>query len=408
MPTILDAQGWAGLRVTDSGYEYDLDKLDRMPSGWAEMDGYRDRWNHTDSQIMRMYIGPWSSRRQFRQWALGWVETVRRANLPNAEEARLIALHNVILPEGALGNHWGLRRELPAQDPEHPWLFASECETVKGEGAWIDSTTNEALRADGRLHLVNVVGPDGPQLGQTRIIPAIHYVDNSLRGGIGRGVGIPGGGDLGIGTTLYNRSEEFKDGRCVMRVTFRARPYAVLSDERMGELARGELGRYVERTEDFNLEAIPLNRLAAANLRFAEGAFANNAIPEAGVMQLPSALLTYTWHDVTDPPRAAYSRVCGKINDADFDGLHGAPVYPAQTLLCLAWKVQRNPAGPTGRVTHTIRYRFAFRPQKWNRFPAADGNFYLATFGGGANGETVYKTADYGDLFTVRPPVSYV
>jgi hypothetical protein len=120
--------------------------------------------------------------------------------------------------------------------------------------------------------------------------------------------------------------------------------------------------------------------------------------------------LRYTWHDVPDRPLATYSYVLGKVNADPFDGFGGAPTYPAGTLLCQPWETVRK-VSATGRVTWDITFNFMLRPQGWNKFLTAYGDFYGATFttnaSGDANGDKVYPTADFNLLFKVPVPVRY-
>jgi hypothetical protein len=193
----------------------------------------------------------------------------------------------------------------------------------------------------------------------------------------------------------------------------------IVDDPTIDAFGQGELARYVIREEEFTLESIPLARVAAgvtdstgkvlaSPLTFTEGPAAGQVIPEAGVQQLPGSMLVYTWVDVPDLPRAAYATCVGKINASPFDGLNGTPVYPAESLLCLPWRTKPT-FSVTGRVTWRIQFRFAFRPQLWNRYPLGTAQgFYKATFGGAPNGPTVYETADFSELFRVPPPVKYL
>ncbi len=374
----------------DSEYQLDQAKQRARPVWLEETDGYRDRATATDDQVTRHYRCPWSRRIEARQWLLGYSGSIL---VPDPGP-----VGGVGPPVGDTGK---LGREIPAQDPERPWLFCSEAEVMRGEGAWVESPDVLVLGEDGE----ELIDPD------TRVrpwrAPAIAYVANDQGGDVGHKQLIELPGRVIVEQTTPP-SERFSDGRALIRATYRPRDYTILSDEDLDRTGRDELRRHVTRQIDYGLEAIPLARLAQNGtvLKFAEGKYKDNVIPEAGVQQAPIATLHYTWQEVPDPPHAAFTACLGRVNADPFDGFGGAPVYPAETLLCMPWKLDRK-CGPTGRVSWQIHYRLSYRPQKWNRFPAADGNFYLATWGGLVTGDRAYKTADFGALFRAPPPLRY-
>ena len=55
-----------------------------------------------------------------------------------------------------------------------------------------------------------------------------------------------------------------------------------------------------------------------------------------------------------------------------------------------------------------IQFNFSYRATTWDKFPAKDGNFYKATFGGGDAGETLYKSASFKNLFDVDFPSQFI
>jgi hypothetical protein len=283
-------------------------------------------------------------------------------------------------------------------------MFASECELVEGRGAWVEDPAAYVRGADGNPLFDNNNAP--------RRTGAIAYVDNNRMGVAGTNPPVAGFGDLG---DPVDPSYTYDDGVAILRVTFRPRNYSILSDESRGNAndaaARpfnSELVRWVERAQDYGLEGIPMSKWGA-NLKFAEGpaGVVSANVQEAGVKQNPITTLHYIWHEVPDPPHDAYLATVGRVNNAPFDGCNGAPLYAEETLICQPWKLDRK-CGPSGRVTWVIHYRLQHRPQGWNKFPAANGNFYFATFGGFAGGEKVYKSADFGKLFIPGAPIRYV
>lgn len=388
--TILDG---GSNRSNDSEYVLDIDKLSKWPDWLEEIDGYRDRFTENDAQVTRFYRCPWSKRDEAREFLLGYSNSIQLLGVNALDLANAIAFWNNAMAAAddadAPDVTNSLLRVIPVQDPERPWLFCSECEVQKGEGAWVQSPFSVVLNAN--EDVVN-----DPLTGDPMLAHAIHYVDNS-EGGFAGEVG-----EVDDVEITAPPSQRFRDGKAVLRATFTPRDYTVLSDAALLAAGGNELRRYVSREEDFGIEALSLARAAATGrvLKFTEGPYEGNSIPEAGVKQMPFSTLSYTWHNVPDPPRTAYYGCVGRINAEPFDGLGGAPTYRAETLLCLPWKLKRR-VGPTGRVQWTIQFRFSFRPQMWNRFPAGDGQFYKASWGGDEADDVVYEPADFNSLFQV-------
>lgn len=428
MPTIIDRHG--GAPDNESGYAFSLAKWNERPNDVEEVDGYREKFRATEHQQIRLFKVPWSARRQFRKWALGYSTTsVRVSPTPDGQAQDQVLLLQARTwfgqappPPGAslpVVTPWSLNRVIPAQDPECPWLFCTDCDMVETKGAWIDDPDNVLSDANGQPIL------DGD--GKLQPIPATAYVDNGEGGTFGRelvqlDVPLLGPLDLGGGAP----SQRFRDGFAYYRCTFTHRPYEVRTDTELAspDVGGGEINRYVQREEKFQIEALPLARLTAfgnAPLKFVPtgtvdaltgaavpAGVGGVQVPEAGIQQIPSAALTYTWHEVPDLPRSNYAACAGKINASPFDGYGGAPTYPAETLLCMPWQTFRM-ANVLGRVVHRIVYSLYFRPGGWNRYYVAlGGGPYKATFGGAVGGPTVYQTADFSLLFKVPPPVRYV
>ncbi len=417
---IMDAAG--SDHLNQSEYLHDLAKLARRPAGVDECDPYREHFGQADGYTERTYLIPWSTYRVARDWFLGYTTTELSPGLDPAVLAAARAFWGGIPADASLlppQNVATLKREIPAQDPTHPWLFAADWQVLEGHGVVVEDSVNLALDADGGA----ILDDDGDPM----VVPTIAYADNSLAGNVMLG-GTPDnlpqrmldtdlGGDF--------RTGRFKDGKVRVRVTYRPRKYAILNDQEVAARPAGELARYVTREEKFSLEVVSLARLAAngstlPQLRFWEGPalsatvtvdLKGRVVPEAGVRQLPGAILRYTWHDVPDRPLSAYSLVLGRVNSNPFDGMGGAPLYPAGTLLCQPWETTRK-VSSTGRVSWDIVFNFMFKPQGWNKFLTAYGKFYGATFStnsttGDVNGEPVYPSADFGLLFRIPVPVRY-
>lgn len=288
--TIVNALG--GSWRNDSEYYYDLEKLNTRPRSLEEADGFRERGKSSDHQTTRVYLCDWSERLAAYEWLLGHSRSELVDGVLAEMLAETIAFHREVLNEeydpGPVAR---IVREIPAQDPERPWLFCEEVELVEGRGAWVESPFVFPRGADG---VPSLNGPDGPAT-----IEAIHYVDNSQAGTYGvKDVG----GILQDDDPPTPPSGAFRDGKAVIRATFRPRDYSVLTDSQLEGRGGNELRRYVRRTEEMAMEALPLARLANAGLvlKFSGGPFAGNPIPEAGVQQYPLKNLTYEWVDVPD------------------------------------------------------------------------------------------------------------
>src|SRR5262249_12184449 len=106
-----------------------------------------------------------------------------------------------------------LSRVIPAQDPEQPWLFATDCDLMEGVGAIVQDPENYLIDQDGHVVLQN---PDGK--GQVPIVvPAIAYADNDQAGGCA-GVGPPQLDGAGKLISLALPTGKFSDGRALYRV----------------------------------------------------------------------------------------------------------------------------------------------------------------------------------------------
>lgn len=207
----------------------------------------------------------------------------------------------------------------------------------------------------------------------------------------------------------------FSDGVATIRVTYRQRPYVVRNDTQNDAYKQGELGRYVERQVDYAIQGVPLANVAKADkakpLAFAAGPYKGDPIPEAGVMLIPTSSWRYVWHEVPFYPSLAIAACQGGINAAVFDGIAGFPAFPVQTLLCQAPKITWRRTA-CGQIAFRVEWLLDFRTQGWNSFPAGDGNFYPATWGGtppAADGSNlVFKPVDFSQLFTVGKTFAFI
>lgn len=323
------------------------------PAGWSEVDGYDEEFQQDNSQATRIFIGPWITRYNLVQWALGWSYSVPNAN--NPAQGQLV-------------------RILPAQHPEFPWLFARRVKLVKGVGAW---GNNPYVSAQDECGNVATNPTTGYALNP---IPMICYFD-------------PATGSDALS--------------CVYAVTYQAVDFEIRDTS---YLPSSEMSRWVTRNYTYAVQAlsVPTNRL-----RFADG---SGPISEGGIFVSKTQELTYLWREVPDVPEQAIQATIGHVNAAPFDGDPGFPTYPPGTLLCMAPEKTRH-RGPTGRITWDISYKFLYRdngtptaPAGHNFFPNTSKQsltWVLATFDGTPTGPTLYQPADFTQLFTVPNPANY-
>lgn len=372
---ITNQRTWAP--VDHSGVSYDLTKLATMPPSLYETDGYKERVGENGWEVERVYLCDWSDLAAAMQWLYGY-STLPDQDAANQGEQRVLNAGGGA--GGAAAPTGFIARVIPAQDPYRPYLYCDHVELVEGMGVWVQ---------DPGLNVRVLQGGGGAQFQR---LPGMVYAE-------AQGLGTPGA--------------QYSDGIAKLRATFRQRSYIVQSDADAQGNGVGELGRYVERQAHYAIQGIPLSKVALSGqqLKFTEAPFAGQAIPEPGILVNPTASFHYIWHDVPFYPSDALGACQGGVNAADFDGTAGWPSFGAETLLCqapeISWK--RNICG---NVAFTIKWVLDFRPQGWNAFPASDGGFYTATFGGGApapdGSNLVYKLVDFGKLFQVPAAAAWL
>jgi hypothetical protein len=196
------------------------------------------------------------------------------------------------------------------------------------------------------------------------------------------------------------------------QVLYTPRMYEVRTDREMNEALSlvgnsTELNRYVERDRTYSIKSFQI--LPSQALKFVEGDFIGQLVPAPGSRLFPITEFTYTWHHVPDVPEDAIDACQGRLNLEPFDGVFGWRLFAPGTLLMMSPHITRTPRNVRGRINHKIVFKFLFTPQGWNRFPDANGNMALATFGGVLNDSTklVYKLADFTTLFTQPLPRDY-
>lgn len=407
-PSIISQQTWTP--VDNSGVAYDYIKLQSRPGTLDETDGYRERLGPDGWEVERVYLCNWSDLAAAMQWFYGYSTLADQFVL----NAQLIGPGGFAPPEAdrilKAGNGFPplpapkiLQRVIPAQDSYRPYLYADHVELLEGIGAWVQDP-GLFLKDNQGNFLTNNGAPANAPDPKTGFppngirLPGMVYAELSAVGAVNlAAIGQPPPGQNLV------PSGRFSDGAAKIRVTFRPRPYVVQNDAQMQQNGKGEIGRYVERQPRYAIQGVPLAKIAASGkiLKFDQGPYAQTAIPEAGVLLVPTGSWKYVWHDVPFYPQAAILACQGKCNAEPFDGVTGYPQFPAQTILCQAPEIvmKRN---ASGQPAFTVTWVLDYRPQGWNKFPAGDGNFYQATWGGTGNtADLVFQPTDFGQLFQV-------
>ncbi len=364
--------------ANDSGISHSqyLSKLPTMPSG-VEIIGptYEEEFTDEDASASILFSVPWTARKPWVDWVLGYALSVPAPARDPGQPPPLSA--------GVL------KRTIPLQHPEFPWLYASKVKLVRGSKAWVQSEYSNPI--DGGGVTIRKLDDDGDN--ELPPLPMISFIDN--------------------------QGTRHLDGRAIYQVTFRpTKNYEVRTDEEAAQYVVGkpmppEGSRFVEWILTYSIMAVQIQRYAGNQLFFDEGpdGVKGKQVLEPGVKLFRQYQLLARWRCVPDVPEAAIANCSGRVNQNPFGGVSGLPVYPAETLLLEEPRKVRT-RGVRGRVQHEIQYRFNIHPEGWNRFPTAQdgGNFYAATIhapGSNAPGAKVFQTAPFETLFGVPPPVSY-
>lgn len=370
----------SGAILNNSGVGHNVAKLLAGVNFNYEDDGnYKEEWSPDIGQTVRRgMIGPWSQLIPFASYCMGYAVNKTDPDNPAA---------------GVLS------RVIPVQHPKYPWLYCTSLELVQGVGAWLydancpvaDGAGNPILGgaildAGGNV----VVDPNTGEPLATAVAPAIPFVFYAA----------------GQGGT-------FTDGAARVVLTYRALPYEVRTDEEVAALGdgSGELSRYVHREETYAVQAQPIPATAQFTITDPQAppGIAGTQFPGNPTIIQPTAELVYTWHSVPDRPIQAYLNCVGRVNSNPFDSPSwgGVMTYPPGTLLCMAWRTERRRA-VNGRIVFDIVYKFGYKFQTWNAFPnAKDLNYYVATTNFGGQNQTLYKYADFSQLFQMPAPVKY-
>lgn len=336
--------------IDRSGIAYDMDKHNAMPPGWFEVEGYRESGSFNDASATRVFEGPWSQRLALRAWALGacWMDADGKT----------------------------LHRDIPAQHPELPWLYATDCELVSGQGVFVVNP--------------NVV-PPGSDFGDPDNPPAplgmIQYRDGS---------GL-------IGDSLS----------CSMSITYHVMDFDILSDAQMAgptsalsnngfvsqpsDFALSEVDRYVVKT---SVDSLQGQAFGSNQLLFQTGPNAGSPIAAVASTKLfPCEELNYVWKNVPKVPQANIDICMGGVNTGTFDPNSRLRPggYADGTILCMA--PQKIPKRTSqGLWVFDMVYKFLYKPTGWNNFMDQKGNFYPTAFGYPGT-VTLYPSVDLSLLF---------
>ncbi len=336
----------------DSDIPLDTDKLLQCPAGWQELPDYSESWQTMAGQrgsqeVTRTFQGPWGSRFEFAQWALGWCDNVAGA------------------PSGT-----GLMRSNPAQHPEQQWLYATAVRDVRGQGVHVQNP-NLIPKQTGTMPL-----PQNP------LVNMIAFVDADS------------------GSDYLS---------CKLQVVYSRLMFNVRSDADIANNGASELQRNVIRTKTRTVRSLPIpdahlvfqgtnNPISAAS--------GNVLVPQAEltytwvwVPDVPEDAINSCIGKVNsvafDPRISMNGRLVG---------FGPAAGYPPGTLLCQPPETTED-RGTTGREQWTIVYKLQYNPVGWNYFPDSTGTFQPAVYKNG--GGQLYQSVDLNQLFVLPAPVNY-
>jgi hypothetical protein len=401
----------------DSGIQLDVNHWLARPQGVYEIEEYREQFAVGGEQVIeRTFLVEYGTRHQFLEWVLGYAQSVIQGTAPPGFPPTVI-----------------LRRAIPDQDPEFPWLYAQHAELVGAKGA-----TGSIPPAYSTIPSAAALTFDTGG-GARTYVPKIWYVDNT---DYGDQPTHPGEAAAFVGDGAWVN----KNGFAAYRVSYKALPYAVRSDLEISTGAflagqvltgptnaatgavepgdfpgsficpgAGEMERYVTRKFVNSSRSL---QVLGGTIQFTSGVPIGSppgTAPNPGiagiVIQQNTSLLAplkeiqFTWHEVPDPPYYAMEQCLMKVNGFIFDGALGFPRYQPGTLLYIGEDIGQTPRTIRGRPTWRITYKMLWNPFTWNAIRAADGNYYPV--GVGPAGNPLYFSAPFGSLFVPPPPIFY-
>jgi hypothetical protein len=174
---------------------------------------------------------PWSVRDAFKVWALGYSFTYLAQDA--GATAQFLAPGQPIVGGTFTiiqNSSWQLSRVIPAQDPEHPWLYAESCRPIAyaGTGTSRNVEVLDVTAGSGNGQQWPASRGAGLQPDQSEWPPAV--------GGAGQG----------------------DDGILSYEVIYKPRNYEVRNDTATDALPGGELNRYGHRHKQRALQTIPV------------------------------------------------------------------------------------------------------------------------------------------------------
>lgn len=343
-----------------------------------------------EQQIQVGYDCPWSIHHAWMEWMLGYATTLPVPKQAGGGAGVLVAG----FPFGGAA----LQNNLPQY--------------------YLSRAIPYACPVTGKEHLycIHVEGSDPKGI----VLPDPNVFEHDALGNIGN----PPVADL---WPMFVEQNTNADGILPCVATFSALEYEVRTDTEInqlnGQTQAGEMDRYVSVEPRAALQSLPLpgsslffsNQqspwLGGGTVAKATDSAVGAQIPANALnLLLPTDELLYTWHQVPDQPYLAISNCMGSVNAANFDGARGRFTYPAGTVLCQAPLRRKRYRHTTGRWYWDITYSLLYRPQGWNYFPTAQGNFLLASSSVDGNnnptGKTIYGTADFTQLFVAPTPLA--
>lgn len=372
-PHLASSVAWKTWAPVDKsgGVALDIAKMAQMPTSAQECGPVLVAVNEHGLETTRHYEVAWSDADDFLRWCYGY---------------SYVNVQNVLVGGGGNQQNNQLRRVIPAQDVNYPYLFCDDCRLEQCKGA--------VLADPGALMTLN----GQPVDFQGNIVPA-GDVDQGLWPGI-------------IYTErVTSGNVDFQNGNAYFRVRYRPRPYPVRNDDDTDAHPLKEQSRFVQLERHYAIQALALAKIAAAGgkpgqLQFVVPPFAGNQIPEAGVLLMPVnsyQLILHEWpYDIGD----VISSFVGKVNSKLFQPVPGVKAFGVGTALCQAPESRGPTRNDAGAIVWRHMLRFDVRPNDWNSFPGPDGNFYEAAFGG-LGGTQVYKSADFADIFAPQSPPNW-
>lgn len=123
-----------------------------------------------------------------------------------------------------------------------------------------------------------------------------------------------------------------------------------------------ELFRYVSRKSQGSVEALPVE---GTTWMFAD---TQAVIPEPTTILFANTELEYTWWWVPHPLPSALDILLGHVNEVDFDGRNGNPVYGQGQVYFSAYEKSDPLLDPQGRRCSHVTLRFLVRRTGWNKF----------------------------------------